>query len=135
MFKDVELAREEMKSYNDLFAERGEKVGVDINVNVLSSSAWPTYPDIPINIPMNIKSAIDKFELHYKSKHSGRKLAWKHALAHCQIKADFPKGKKEVVVSSFQAIVLLMFNGVDMDEHISYERLKAETGLRECSPN
>ncbi|KAF2104039.1 cullin-4B [Rhizodiscina lignyota] len=135
MFKDVELAREEMKSYNDLATERGEKTIVDLNVNVLSQSAWPSYPDIPMNIPMSIKVAIDKFEGHYKLKHSGRKLAWKHALAHCQIKADFPKGKKEIVVSSFQAIVLLIFNGVGMDEHISHERLKAETGLPEAELN
>lgn len=130
MFKDCELAREEMKSYNELMKDRSEQAPVELSVNVLSSSAWPTYPDIPMNIPMNIRTSIDKFEQHYKSKHSGRKLEWKHALAHCQIKANFPKGRKEIVVSSFQAIVLLLFNDIAKDEHISYEKLKAETGLR-----
>lgn len=133
MFKDCELAREEMKSYNELMNDRSEKTPVELSVNVLSSAAWPTYPDIPMNIPMNIRTSIDKFEHHYKSKHGGRKLEWKHALAHCQIRANFPKGRKEIVVSSFQAIVLLLFNNIDKDEHVSYERLKAETGLRECS--
>jgi cullin-4 len=130
MFKDVELGREEMASYKSLLAENGRVPTVDLSVNILSASAWPTYPDIPVNIPMDVKKEIEKFEEHYQMKHSGRKLDWKHALAHCQLRANFPKGRKEVVVSSFQAIVLLLFNGVKEDEKVSYERLKAETGLR-----
>lgn len=112
--------------------ERGQKQSLDLNVNILSASSWPTYPTVPVIIPPEIKSAIDKFEAHYKSKHSGRKLELKHALAHCQIKAKFPKGNKELVVSSFQAIVLLLFNNRPADEHIDYNYLKEVTGLRTC---
>jgi cullin-4 len=130
MFKDVELGREEMTSYKSFLSERSEKQPLDLSVNILSASAWPTYPDVPVIIPVDIKSAIDKFETHYKNKHSGRKLDWKHALAHCQLKAKFPKGNKELVVSSFQAIVLLLFNGLQEDKKLSYEYLKEATGLR-----
>ncbi|KAK8232166.1 Cullin family-domain-containing protein [Phyllosticta capitalensis] len=131
MFKDIELAREEMSSYKSLLEERGEKPSVDLSVNILSASSWPTYPDVPVIVPPEIQQALDKFTVHYKGKHSGRKLDWKHALAHCQIKATFPKGNKELVVSGFQAIVLLLFNNVKTGEHLSYEFLKAETGLPE----
>ncbi len=132
MFKDIELGREEMQSYKDRLGDRiGYEKGVDINVNVLSAAAWPTYPDIPVAVPPNIKRAIDDFELHYKSKHSGRKLDWKHALAHCQMRASFGKGSKELVVSSFQAIVLVLFNGLSYDEHLTYEYIMTQTGLRE----
>jgi len=132
MFKDIELGREEMSSYSSLLAERGEDPAVQLDVKVLQGAAWPTYPEIPVLIPMEIKTAIDKFEQHYKAKHSGRKLEWKHALAHCQLKASFPKGQKEVVVSSFQAIVLLQFNGKETDEKVSYDYLKTATGLPEA---
>jgi cullin-4 len=133
MFKDVELAREEMQSYKQRLEERvgfekGKKV--DLSVNILSAAAWPTYPDIPVIIPANIKRAIDDFELHYKSKHTGRKLDWKHALAHCQMKATFNKGSKELVVSSFQAIVLLLFNGLGEGAQLPYSHILSETGLR-----
>jgi len=133
MFKDVELSREELQSYKErvegrLEYEKGKSV--DLSVNVLSAAAWPTYPDIPVIIPAHVKKSIDEFELHYKSKHSGRKLDWKHALAHCQMKASFPRGNKELVVSSFQAVVLLLFNGLDLDEHLSYSHILSETGLR-----
>jgi cullin-4 len=133
MFKDIELSREEMSSYKSIMEERKEKLSIDLNVNVLSASAWPTYPTVPVIIPPQIKSAIDKFEKHYYAKHSGRKLDWKHALAHCQVKAKFPRGSKELVVSSFQAIVLLLFNDVKEDEHLDYNYLKEATGLRKFS--
>lgn len=131
MFKDVEVSREEMSAYKQRIADRNEKSSLEISVNVLSASAWPTYEDKTVIIPPDIKGAIDKFEEHYRSKHSNRKLQWKHALAHCQLKASYPKGKKELVVSSFQAIVLLLFNGKEVDEQLSYEFIKAATGLGE----
>ncbi|KAK4997121.1 hypothetical protein LTR66_003409 [Elasticomyces elasticus] len=129
MFKDVELAREELASYKSRQEERQEKPQIDLSVNILSAAAWPTYPDISVRIPADIKNTIDGYEAHYQSKHSGRKLDWKHSLAHCQMKARFAKGSKELVVSSFQAIVLLLFNGLDKDEQLSYEHIKAESGL------
>jgi cullin-4 len=130
MFRDVELSREEMVSYKNISEERNERLAVDLNVSILSASSWPTYPTVPVIIPLQIQQAIDKFEAHYKAKHSGRKLEFKHALAHCQLKAKFPKGSKELVVSSFQAIVLLLFNGLKQDEHIDYNYMKEATGLR-----
>jgi Cullin family/Cullin protein neddylation domain len=133
MFKDMDLAREEMMSYKQLMDDRGIKSsGPDLSVNVLSASAWPTYPDTPVKIPQNIISVISSFEKHYKSKHSGRKLTWKHALAHCQLRARFPKGNKELVVSGFQAIVLLLFNNVPDTEALTYTHLKSETSLSDA---
>jgi cullin-4 len=134
MFKDVELAREEMQSYKQRLEDRvGYEKGknVDLSVNILSAAAWPTYPTIAVRVPPSIQKAIDDFELHYKSKHTGRKLDWKHALAHCQMKATFGKGSKELVVSSFQAIVLLLFNNIEADEKLTYTHILSETGLRE----
>ncbi len=37
-------------------------------------------------------------------------LIWQPSLAHCLLKAKFPSGKKELQVSLYQAIVLLLFN-------------------------
>jgi cullin-4 len=133
MFKDVELGREEMQSYKQRLEEReGYSKGknIELNVNILSAAAWPTYPDIPVVVPSNVKKAIDDFELHYKSKHSGRKLDWKHALAHCQMRATFGKTTKELVVSSFQAVVLLLFNAIAEGEHLTYSHILTESGLR-----
>ncbi len=131
MFKDMDLAREEMMSYNQLLEDRGGKQSglPDLHVNVLSASAWPTYPDVAVNIPTHIAKVMSNFDTHYKTKHSGRKLTWKYPLAHCQLRAEFPKGNKELVVSGFQAIVLLLFNDIPLDKHLTYAEIKATTGL------
>lgn len=129
MFKDIELAREEISSYRAMLEERQTKSPVDLTVNVLSASAWPSYPDSAIEIPSNIQGAMTGFEAHYKSKHTGRRLAWKHGLAHCQLRSTFPKGNKEIVVSAFQAIVLLHFNDRDAGEPVSYAEIQAATNL------
>lgn len=129
MFKDIELAREENASYKEMLQQRDTRPTFDLSVNVLNSSAWPSYPDVTINMPENILLATAGFEQNYKNKHSGRKLEWKHALAHCQLKSVFPKGTKEIVVSSFQAIVLLSFNDVDS---MSYAELQEATRLGTC---
>ncbi|RMZ87263.1 hypothetical protein DV736_g5511, partial [Chaetothyriales sp. CBS 134916] len=132
MFKDIELAREEMMAYKQLVSNRAEAAPattLDLDVRVLSASAWPTYPDVPVNIPPSICHVISKFEKHYKSKHSGRKLTWIHSLAECQLRAKFPKGNKEIIVSGFQAIVLLHFNDLPSDQHLSYSELRTLTAL------
>jgi hypothetical protein len=129
MFKDMDLARDEMSSYNNLQRERKERVSLDLNVSVLSSAAWPSYPDVPVRIPRDIAKATNDFEQFYASKYNGRKLMWKHQLAHCQLRASFPKGDKEIVVSSFQAIVLLLFNDISADETLSYSQIQEATGL------
>ncbi|KAH0844366.1 Cullin-4A [Fonsecaea pedrosoi] len=131
MFKDMDLAREEMMSYNQLMDDRGGRApGLpDLHVNVLSAAAWPTYPDVAVNIPPHIAKVMSDFETHYKAKHSGRKLTWKHSLAHCQLRAKFPKGNKELMVSGFQAVVLLLFNDIPADKHLTYNEIKAASGL------
>ncbi|KAL2048138.1 hypothetical protein N7G274_000049 [Stereocaulon virgatum] len=126
MFKDIEMARDEISSYKSVLEERQTRPAFDLSVNVLSSAAWPSYPDVVINVPESVLKATASFEQHYKMKHSGRRLEWKHALAHCQLKALFPKGPKEIVVSCFQAVILMSFN---KDESMTYDDLQAASGL------
>jgi hypothetical protein len=133
MFKDMDLSRDEMASYNQLLEDRGmSQASLDLGVNVLSASSWPTYSDVPVNIPASIMKVMSDFENHYKTKHNGRKLTWKHALAHCQLKAKFPKGNKELVVSGFQAIVLLLFNDIPSNATLSYTDIQASAGLSDA---
>jgi cullin 4 len=126
MFKDIELSKEEMLEHRQRLDNSTASSDVDLSVMILSKAAWPSYPDIKVNIPKDVQSTLNRFEGSYNTHHSGRVLEWKHGLAHCVVSAQFTK-KKELVVSGFQAIVLLLFN---KDDVLSYERILAETGLR-----
>lgn len=129
MFKDIELARDENGSYKVILEDSGRKPPIDLSVNVLSAAAWPTYPSIDVVIPKDVNRAIEEFQAYYKSKHKGRTLDWKYSLAHCQIKARFPGGDKDIIVSSFQAVVILHFNNKTGNESISYQEFSAATKL------
>jgi cullin-4 len=130
MFKDQEISRDEMISYKQSLACAGKtSTSLDLQVSVLSAAAWPTYPDVKVNLPPEVARHIERYDRHYKHKHTGRRLNWKHTLAHSIVKAKFLKGTKELVVSGFQAIVLLLFNDIGSDGHLSYKDIQNATGL------
>ncbi|KXJ97452.1 Cullin family protein [Microdochium bolleyi] len=134
MFKDQAVARDEMTSYRSWREGNGHETnGLDLSVSILSASAWPTYPDTNILLPDNVASQVEHFDKYYVNKHTGRRLTWKHSLAHCVIKARFNKGPKELLVSAYQAVVLTLFNQVEGrggdDEVLSHAQIAAGTGL------
>lgn len=129
MFKDMELAKDEMANYKAwLEGSAREKGGPDLNVSILSQAAWPSYPDVKMLVPPDVAEKIDRFDAYYKNKHTGRKLLWKHNLAQCAVMASFEKGTKELLVSSMQAVVLVLFNEA-ADGILSTEQIAAATNL------
>ncbi|PHH73569.1 hypothetical protein CDD82_5384 [Ophiocordyceps australis] len=131
MFKDQELAKDEMDSYRQLqLAKLDQKPPVDLDVMILSAAAWPSFPDLPLKLPDQVATQIERFDAHYKKKHTGRVLTWKHTLAHCVMTAVYPKGTKELLVSASQAVVLMLFNSLPDDGFLSYEQVSFATGLQ-----
>lgn len=129
MFKDQELAKDEMASYKTWKEGTGSgKNDLDMDVKILSAAAWPPYPDTKLQLPVEVLNHIENFEKYYKSKHTGRKLTWKHNMAHCMIKAKFDKCTKELLVSAPQAVVLMLFNQ-SPSGILSYEQIKQATGI------
>ncbi|KAI1426001.1 ubiquitin ligase subunit CulD [Xylaria sp. FL1777] len=128
MFKDQQMARDEMASYKAWREGNGHtKSKLDLNVSILSAAAWPTYPDTQLLLPDEVASQIEQFAAYYTNKHTGRRLTWKHSLAHCVVKASFNKGPKELLVSAYQAVVLTIFNQTDIP--LSYQQISERSGL------
>jgi len=128
MFKDQDISRDEMITYKQHLTNTS-KTTMDLQVSVLSAAAWPTYPDVTVKLPAEVAKHLEKYDRHYKHKHNGRKLTWKHSLAHSVVKAQFNKGTKELLVSAFQAIVLVLFNDVSDNAPISYTTILEATNL------
>lgn len=129
MFKDQQMARDEMVSYKAWREGNGHaKSRIDLNVSILSAAAWPTYPDTQLLLPDEVATQIELFDSYYINKHTGRRLTWKNSLAHCVVKASFSKGPKELLVSAYQAVVLTLFNKTDGP--LTYQRIEELTGLR-----
>ncbi|KAI0382938.1 Cullin-domain-containing protein [Hypomontagnella monticulosa] len=132
MFKDQQIARDEMASYKSWCEGNGHaKSGMDLSVSILSAAAWPTYPDTQLTLPEDVATQVERFEAYYINKHTGRRLTWKHSLAHCVVKARFNKGPKELLVSAFQAVVLTLFNQIEdkPDGFLTYQQIAENTSL------
>ncbi|KAI0180138.1 Cullin-domain-containing protein [Hypoxylon sp. FL1284] len=132
MFKDQQVAREEMASYKSWCEGNGHtKSSLDLGVSILSAAAWPSYPDTQLSLPDDVATQIERFEAYYGNMHTGRRLNWKHSLAHCVVKARFNKGPKELLVSAYQAVVLTLFNQIesDPDGFLAYQQIADSSGL------
>lgn len=129
MFKDMDLSKETMTSFKTSKVGVDKSKGVDLNVHILSMSAWPTYPDVPLSLPEALAEYLEAFKDFYVTKHQGRKLMWRHALAQCVLKANFPSGNKELVVSAFQGVILLLFNSVGPGQSLTYAAIMEASGL------
>ncbi|KAI0408707.1 ubiquitin ligase subunit CulD [Xylaria palmicola] len=128
MFKDQQMGRDEMISYKTWLEGNGHvESKLDLNVSVLSSAAWPTYPDTQLILPDEVASRMEQFYKYYVNKHTGRQLTWKHSLAHCVVKASFNKGPKELLVSAYQAVILTLFN--QTDGPVPYQQIAEGSGL------
>jgi len=129
MFKDIDLSRDIMNSFRSSATARAKlPPGIEMNVHVLTTGYWPTYTPMEVRMPVELSQYQDIFKDFYLSKHSGRRLMWQCSLGHCVLKSRFPKGTKELSVSLFQAVVLMLFNDVDS---LTYTDIKDATGIEE----
>jgi len=131
MFKDMELSRDIMNFYQDSASRKQVSNTSDIAVHVLTTGYWPAYPPAPLKLPKELLEHQEAFEKFYLSKHHGRRLTWQNSLAHCSIKATFrpgSQGRKELLVSLYQAAVLLLFNTSD---EMSYEEISQAVGMED----
>ncbi|KAG6890869.1 hypothetical protein C0992_012005 [Termitomyces sp. T32_za158] len=126
MFKDLALSREFVKEYHSKLDV--DSPGRKLSVMVLQRSAWPftvqkTSVDLPPNVRIGLSTlmpAIDVFfqmqdeltayDNYYRARHSGHTLDWDHALGTATLMGRFKPGNKELSVSLYQAVVLLLFN-------------------------
>ena len=69
---------------------------------------WPTYTAIDVVIPSEIIGYQEVFAHFYHTKYTGRKLQWQPNLGHAVLKAKFKSADKELKVSLFQALCLLV---------------------------
>lgn len=111
MFKDMELSKDIMLAFKQNSHLGG--TSMELNVNILTMGYWPNYPVMEVNLPSEMVKYQQIFTKFYLAKHSNRKLQWQPTLGHCVLKAAFPLGSKELQVSLFQALVLLLFNDAD----------------------
>eukprot|EP00762_Andalucia_godoyi_P008671 ANDGO_00474.mRNA.1 Cullin-4 len=149
MFKDMEVSKDIMKSFKE-HKVYGELRGFDLNVSVLTAGYWPSSAggrdsgdgkaekaggsgssgsgSSSIILPPDLTRYMEVFAKFYGDKYrDNRRLKWQYTYSTCNVKAFFPKGVKELVISLQQALVLLVLNA--SDDPIPYRSFAEMTGI------
>lgn len=128
MFKDMELSKDIMIAFKQHMQHQQVPGNIDLTVNILTMGYWPTYTPMDVHLSPEMVKLQGIFKTFYLGKHSGRKLQWQPNLGHCVVKAQFKGVVKELQVSLFQTLVLVLFN--EQDE-VTFEEIVLATGIED----
>jgi len=135
MFKDMDISRDNMTQFEKSPAYLQRGFDTEIHVNVLSTSNWPVYPVMKsLRLPermVQCEAAFEKFYSGAEGMFKGRRLTWQHSLGHCILRADLPLGRKELEVSIYQAVVLVLYNDMPGAQELTAAVLKERTGMED----
>jgi len=117
MVTDMNLSSDMQIAFADDLRDKDIKLETDLSVQVLTTGFWPTYKSDDLNLPSEMLQCIEAFKSFYDQRTSHRRLRWVHSLGSATVLGSFVPGgkpkKHDLMVSSYQACILLIFNDQD----------------------
>ncbi|PVF97543.1 hypothetical protein CPB86DRAFT_706780 [Serendipita vermifera] len=117
MFSDLAISKDLVEEYRNVKRGQPPRPDIGLSVMVLQHSVWPVIrkvtrseTGVEVRLPSKMEEALVDFVSFYGEKHANRQLTWAHYLGTATLIARFPSGRKELSVSMYQAVVLLLFN-------------------------
>ncbi|URE21626.1 cullin 1 [Musa troglodytarum] len=127
MVTDLTLARENQSNFEDhLNSNPHTNPGIDLTVTVLTTGFWPSYKSFDLNLPAEMVKCVEVFREFYQTKTKHRKLTWIYSLGTCNLTGKFEPKTMELIVTTYQAAALLLFNASD---RLSYSEIMAQLNL------
>eukprot|EP00850_Spirogloea_muscicola_P018689 SM000174S03344 [mRNA] locus=s174:178867:184366:+ [translate_table: standard] len=127
MVTDLTLARENQTAFEEYLGANPDSLpGIDLTVTVLTTGFWPSYRSSDLALPAEMVRCVEVFKEFYSTKTKHRKLTWIYSLGTCNIIGKFNAKPIELIVSTYQAAVLLLFNSTD---RLSYADIKNQLNL------
>ncbi|XP_047329991.1 cullin-1-like [Impatiens glandulifera] len=127
MVTDLTLARENQNHFEEYLSNNSNaNPGIDLSVNVLTTGFWPTYKSSDLSLPAEMVKCIEVFKEFYETKTKHRKLTWIYSLGTCNINGKFESKTVELILGTYQAAALLLFNASD---RLSYSEMKIQLNL------
>ncbi|KAE8009557.1 hypothetical protein FH972_005988 [Carpinus fangiana] len=127
MVTDLTLARENQTNFEDYLRNNTNvNPGIDLTVTVLTTGFWPSYKSFDLSLPPEMVKCVEVFKGFYETKTKHRKLTWIYSLGTCNINGKFESKTIELIVSTYQAAALLLFNNAD---RLSYSEIMTQLNL------
>ncbi|KAG5628233.1 hypothetical protein H5410_013451 [Solanum commersonii] len=114
MVTDLTLARENQASFEEYVSNNPiANPEIDLTVTVLNTGFWPSYKFFDLHLPTEMIRCVEVFKEFYQTERKHRKLTWIYSLGTCIINGKFEPKFIELVVTTYQASALLLFNASD----------------------
>ncbi|GMY16843.1 cullin-1 [Fagus crenata] len=127
MVSDLILARENQTNFEEYLRNNTNvKPGIDLTVTVLTTGFWPSYKSFDLSLPPEMVRCVEAFKGFYETRTKHRKLTWIYSLGTCNINGKFESKPIELIVSTYQAAALLLFNNAD---RLSYSEIMTQLNL------
>lgn len=127
MVTDLTLARENQSNFEEYLGKNpNANPGIELTVTVLTTGFWPTYKSSDLSLPEEMVKCVEVFKEFYQTKTKHRKLTWIYSLGTCNINGKFEQKTIELIVGTYQAAALLLFNSSD---RLSYSEIKTQLNL------
>jgi cullin 1 len=114
MINDMRNAKDEQNNFSKFLQERRTAAGpllpYEFTVQTLTTGFWPTQQSVDVKLPRELARGLTTFKLFYDSKTQNRKLQWLHPLGSVTLTRDFKSGRRDLIVSTVQAAILMYFN-------------------------
>ncbi|XP_062144130.1 cullin-1-like isoform X2 [Alnus glutinosa] len=126
MVTDLTLGRENQNFEDYHCNNTNVNPGIDLTVRVLTTGFWPSYKLFDLSLPPEMVKCVEVFKGFYETKTKHRKLTWIYSLGTCNINGKFESKTIELIVSTYQAAALLLFNNAD---RLSYSEIMTQLNL------
>ncbi|CAO2184574.1 unnamed protein product [Urochloa humidicola] len=128
MLNDVALAKDNQSKYENFISDLELHPSVDLSVQVLTTGYWPTYKSSEMNLPSEMVKCVESFKQFYQSITKHRKLNWIYSLGNCNIVGKFDAKPIELIVTTYQGALLLLFNEA---ERLTFSEIVTQLNLSE----
>jgi len=130
MITDLSLASDLQKDFREhcdqLSEGKAALGGIDFSVTVLTTGFWPSYQVADANLCPEMLKAIQVFHNFYNGRTQHRRLQWIHSLGQATIAAKLNGRRHDLIVNSYQALILLLFV---KDETHDVSSIQSATGI------
>ncbi|RZC21739.1 Cullin-1 isoform A [Glycine soja] len=127
MVVDLTLARDNQLKFEEYLRDNSHvNPGIDLTVTVLTTGFWPSYKSFDLNLPSEMIRCLEVFKGFYETRTKHRKLTWIYSLGTCHVTGKFETKNIELIVPTYPAAALLLFNNAD---RLSYSEIMTQLNL------
>ncbi|NP_001292986.1 cullin 1 [Solanum lycopersicum] len=127
MVTDLSLVKDNQTHFQEYISNNtATNPGIDMTVTVLTTGFWPGYKSCDLSLPVEMAKGVESFKEFYQKKTKHRKLTWIFSLGQCNLNGKFEQKTIELILGTYQAAALLLFNASDK---WSYADIKTELNL------